>query len=228
LPGQAVRIRFGPFILDSETRQLFRDGSESRLSPKAFDVLCILVERRPKVVNRADLHARIWPGTFVVDANLSVLVGEIRRAISDTPRQSRFIRTVNTVGYAFCGTATELEDAPVGPSSKATRCWLAWNDRTFVLSAGDNTIGRDPACSIWLDAAGVSRQHARIQIAGAAPHAVLDDLASTNGTFLRGSRVVGRESLKDRDVIQVGSVKLTFRVWSADAPKKTDRIRRPA
>jgi DNA-binding winged helix-turn-helix (wHTH) protein len=221
-----VRISFGPFTLDSETRQLLGADGEIRLSPKAFDLLCILVERRPRVVNKVELHDKIWPGTFVVDTNLSVLIGEIRRAVSDTPQQSRFIRTVHKIGYAFCGAATEFEDAAAAVSPKATRCWLVWNDQTFLLAAGENIIGRDPDCSIWLDVSGVSRHHARIQIASASQDALLDDLASTNGTFLRGSRVDGREGLKDGDEIQIGSVKLTFRVWSADTPKKTDRIRR--
>ena len=63
----------------------------------------MLVEARPTVVSKADLHDRIWPGTFVVDANLSVLVGEIRRALADSAQTPRYIRTVHKVGYAFCG-----------------------------------------------------------------------------------------------------------------------------
>jgi len=221
-----VRIRFGPFTLDSETRQLVRDNSEIRLSPKAFDLLCTLVERRPRVASKAELHDRIWPGTFVVDTNLNVLIGEIRRALSDTPQQSRYIRTVHRIGYAFCGAAAESEVAAATVSRGPARCWLVWNDRTFLLAAGENIIGRDPDCHVWLDASGVSRHHARIQIVSASADALLDDLASTNGTLLRGSPVEGQEGLKDGDDIRIGSVKLTFRVWSADMPKKTDRIRR--
>jgi pSer/pThr/pTyr-binding forkhead associated (FHA) protein len=56
--------------------------------------------------------------------------------------------------------------------------------------------------------------------------AVIDDLDSTNGTFLRGSRVEAQASLADGDVITIGSVHLTFRVWSADKPQRTERIRR--
>lgn len=221
-----MRLQFGPFTLDSGTRQLIRDDTEIRLSPKAFDVLCTLIEHRPKVVKKAELHARIWPRTFVVDTNLSILIAEIRRAVSDTPEQPRFIRTVHKVGYAFCGSATDLDDAPSNVPMQSTKCWLGSNARTFALSAGDNIIGRDPHCSVWLDASGVSRQHARIHIAGAGADASIDDLASTNGTFVGGSQVVARQRLKDGDVIQIGSVELMFRVWSADTLKKTDRIRR--
>jgi DNA-binding winged helix-turn-helix (wHTH) protein len=222
-----MNIHFGAFTLDSEARQLVGDEGNIRLSPKAFDVLCALVERRPNVVTKAELHARIWPGTFVVDTNLNILIGEIRRALADTPRQSRFIRTVHKVGYAFCAAATEFEEGSGTVPTGVTRWWLVWNDRTFRLSVGENVIGRDPNCGVWLDGPGVSRQHARIQINKSSPGALLEDLGSTNGTFLGNARVSGPQGLKDGDTIQLGSVELTFRVWSADSPKKTDRIRRP-
>jgi DNA-binding winged helix-turn-helix (wHTH) protein len=221
-----VRVRFGPFTLDSGTRQLIREGGEIRLSPKAFDVLCVLVEQRPKVVEKEELHARIWPGTFVVDTNLSILVGEIRRALADTPQQSRFIRTVHKAGYAFCGDATDLTDRRPRSVPQGAKCWLVSRDRTIVLSAGENVIGRAPQCQVWLDATGVSRQHARIEIADDGRHAWIDDLASTNGTFVKGSRVVDRQALADGDSIEVGSVTLTFRMWSAGRQKKTERIGR--
>ena len=223
-----MRVRFGPFTLDSETRQLVRTGGEIRLSPKAFDVLCILLERRPKVVDKADLHARIWPGTFVVDTNLSILVGEIRRALEDTPHQSRFIRTVHKVGYAFAAEATDVTEggSRASTDAAAAKCWLAWNDRTFILNAGDNIVGRAPYCHVWLDAPGVSRQHARIRIEAAGATAVIEDLSSTNGTVVRDSRIDAAVELRDGDVIQVGAAVLTFRMWATSSMKKTERIRR--
>jgi DNA-binding winged helix-turn-helix (wHTH) protein len=220
-----VRTRFGRFTLDSATRQLLEDDREIRLSPKAFDLLGMLLERRPGVVNKAELHARIWPGTFVVDANLSVLINEIRRAVRDTPQDPRFIRTVHRVGYAFCGAASDLGPPPASPVG--SRCWLAWSDRTFVLSAGENVVGRDPRCDVWLDAPGVSRRHARIQIAEENGRGEIEDLSSTNGTFLGGERVVRARALADGDVIQIGAATLTFRAWSPDAARKTERIRTP-
>lgn len=218
-------MQFGPYTVDTETRQLVREGREIRLSPKAFDVLCVLLERRPKVVDKSELHARIWPGTFVVDTNLSILIGEIRRALTDTPQQGRFIRTVHKVGYAFSGEATDVGEPRPARPGEAVKCWLAWNDRTFMLGTGDNIIGRAPHCRVWLDVPGVSRQHARIQIAAGGRSASIEDLGSTNGTFVRGSRLVALEDLSDGDVIQIGSVALTFRVWTADSMKKTERIR---
>ena len=219
-----MRIRFGPFIVDSETRQLLRDQGEVHLSPKAFDLLWVLLERRPKVVDKAELHTRIWPDTYVVDANLNVLIGEVRRTISDTPQRQRFIRTVHGIGYAFCGEADDLAASPA--RAHTPRVWLVWKDRTFVLSDGDNIIGRDPQCDVWLDASGVSRQHARIRVDAATRSVALDDLDSTNGTFLRRARIVAPETLTDGDLIKIGSVELKFRAWTANKPPKTERIRR--
>src|SRR6185436_4698358 len=98
-----VKVRFGEFTLDSEARRLIRRGGDVHLSPKAFDLLRLLIEHRPNVLDKAALHAQIWPRTFVVDATLSVLVAELRRALADNAREPRFIRTVHALGYSFCG-----------------------------------------------------------------------------------------------------------------------------
>jgi DNA-binding winged helix-turn-helix (wHTH) protein len=225
-----VRTRFGTFTLDSGTRQLLDDdGREIHLSPKAFDVLTALAGERPKVVNKADLHDRIWPGTFVVDANLNVLVGEIRKALGDSAQEPRFIRTVHKVGYAFCAQAS---DAPATgrvaarePVANGVRCWLAWNERTFALGPGENVIGRDPACTVWLDASGVSRKHARVRVIDGEP-ATLEDLGSTNGTFVGDAPVTSATSLADGDVVHIGSVTLTFRAWLPGQARATERIKR--
>jgi len=221
-----VHIRFGTFTLDATTRQLLRAGQPVHLSPKAFDVLCVLIEARPRVVNKHELHDRIWPGTFVVDANLSVLVGEIRRAVGDSAQTPQFIRTVHKVGYAFCGDAADgVASAPVS-EGESSRCWLAWNDRRFMLSAGENLIGRNPECAIWIDTNGVSRRHALVRLDVYAGSATIEDLGSTNGTFVNEARVETPRVLADGDVVQVASVPLTFRTWLPEKSRSTERIRR--
>src|SRR5688572_9160860 len=224
-PGAAMRTRFGHFILESETRRLLRDGQEIHLSPKAFDLLCALLARRPGVVPKTELLAQIWPKTFVLEANLNVLIGEIRRALGDDAQDPRFVRTAHGVGYAFCGDATDAAEASDASAPAAgARFWLVWRDRTFVLTYGDNTIGRDPGCRVWLDHSGVSRHHARIHIEGDTERVLLDDLESTNGTFVGRQRVVEQTPLGDGDVIEVGSVQLKFRAWS-DKAARTKRLR---
>ena len=221
-----MKARFDAFEIDSQTRQLTRGSEAIHLSPKAFAVLCALVEKRPNVVAKADLFGQIWPDVFVVEGNLNVLVGEIRRALGDDPHEQRFIRTVHGVGYAFCAKATNIDRrAPAeGPSAAgAARFWLTWKTQTFALADGDTVIGRDPRSQVWLDHSGVSRRHAQIRIAGA-ERPVLTDLGSTNGTFVHGERVDGPTPLADGDVIKVGSVTVKFREWT-DRTSRTKRIR---
>ena len=228
-----MRVRFAPFDLDSDTRQLLRDGEDVHLSPKAFAVLSVLLAKRPNVVAKADLFGEIWPDVFVVDANLNVLVGEIRRALDDDAQSPRFIRTVHGVGYAFCGQAIEagrrsrsvgLQPDRFVEGGTAVRFWLAWKNQTFSLEEGDNIIGRDPRCEVWVDHSGVSRRHARIRIEGGESRPVLTDLESTNGTFVAGKRITEATPLTDGDAIKVGSVTLKFREWTEQA-SRTKRIR---
>ena len=220
-----MKARFGGFVIDSETRQLTRGDEEIHLSPKAFAVLCALVERRPNVVPKADLFGQIWPDVFVVEGNLNVLVGEIRRALGDDPQEPRFIRTVHGVGYAFCGKAADLERAAEPPPAAAgARCWLTWKTQTFALGDGDSIIGRDPRSQVWIEHDGVSRRHAQIHIGGDADRPTLTDLGSTNGTSVNGTRVDGPTPLADGDVIRIGSVSVKFREWK-DGTSRTRRIR---
>jgi DNA-binding winged helix-turn-helix (wHTH) protein len=214
-----MRAQFGPFTFDTGTRQLLKHGTPIRLSPKAFDALALLIEKRPNVVDKEAFDDRLWRGVFVSDANRSVLISEIRRALGDTPQHETFVRTVDRVGYAFVGEVS----ASAGPASAATtHCRLVWNGGHASLGPGEHVIGRNPACEIWLDLEGVSRRHARIRI-DASRRAEIEDLGSTNGTFVRGVPVQGPTPLADGDVIQVGTAELTFRTWT---DKPTRRIRR--
>jgi DNA-binding winged helix-turn-helix (wHTH) protein len=229
-----VKLRFRDFVFDSDTRQVLRGRSEVHLSPKAFDLLCALMERRPAVVDKSELVTRVWAGTFVGDANLNVLIAELRRALGDSAQRPEFIRTVHGIGYAFCGQVTDLEPGgPGGTEGRAstggrvsTRFWLVWNERTFALGEGDNLIGRDPGCTVWLDEAGVSRRHACIRVETASRLMTVEDLHSTNGTFVGETQLSSKRSLRDGDVIQIGSVTLTFRAWFPETSRETERIRR--
>jgi DNA-binding winged helix-turn-helix (wHTH) protein len=219
-----VIIRFGPFTVDSDTRQLLRGATECHLPPKAFDLLWSLLERRPKVVEKTELHARIWPDTFVVDGSLNVLIGQIRRALEDDPQRPRFVRTVHGVGYAFCGDAI---DAAPGPAAGGpTRCWLIRGDRAIGLPEGDTIVGRDPECGVWLNAPSVSRRHARIRVTNGKRQITIEDLDSSNGTTVGGAPVQGRVPLSDGALVKFGSVETTLQLWNPETASATKRIPR--
>jgi DNA-binding winged helix-turn-helix (wHTH) protein len=98
---------FGDFELDQERRQLLRSGEPVPLEPKAYELLNLLVERRPRALSRAQIRDVVWPQTFVSESTLAVVVNGIRQALGDDARHPRFIRTVHGFGYAFCGEARE-------------------------------------------------------------------------------------------------------------------------
>ena len=106
-------------MLDYGTRQLLVDGDEIHLSPKAFELLAILLDNRPRAVSKAELQERLWPSTFVEETNLAGLVAEIRRALGDSATRPVFLRTVYRFGYRFVGEVVESDAAtraaPSGP-----------------------------------------------------------------------------------------------------------------
>ncbi|HJZ75149.1 MAG TPA: winged helix-turn-helix domain-containing protein [Vicinamibacterales bacterium] len=137
-----TRLCFGECVFDGDSRELLRANRSVPLSPKAFQLLQIVIENRPKALSKSDLHDRLWPDTFVVDANLSNLVGEVRRAIGDDRRHPRFVRTVHRFGYGF---RTELV-----PSDAAHRTVfrLEWPGGRVLLSEGEHIVGRDPNAAV--------------------------------------------------------------------------------
>jgi DNA-binding winged helix-turn-helix (wHTH) protein len=220
-----MRVAFDSFTFDSETRELLEEGRRVHVSPKAFDLLRLLLERRPNVVSKTELHDRIWPDAFVGDANLSVVVAEIRQVLRDDSKDARFIRTVHRVGYSFSGPATEQAASEKTTRSPGpNRCWLVLNEQTLPLAEGENIVGRDPRSNVWVDASGVSRRHARIVVTP--DHVSIEDLDSSNGTFVQGRRLVAPRALADGEQIELGAATLIFRLWSDEAAAKTERIAR--
>jgi DNA-binding winged helix-turn-helix (wHTH) protein len=213
-----MRVGFGEYVLDLGARQAFRAAEEIVLSPKAFQLLELLVLRRPDAVSKDEIQKALWPDTFVVETNLANLVNELRSAFGDEARHSRVIRTVQRFGYAFQAEARNLPTTAL-PGKASVGCRLVWGEREIALSEGENMIGRDPAAAVHIDDVSVSRYHARIVIDGSA--ARIEDLGSKNGTFVRWSRVAGGVPLRDLDDIRLGSVALVFRRSESGAPTET-------
>ena len=211
-----MSLSFGGHRLDLGTRQLFRGSDEVHLPPKAFDLLKLLVEKRPQVVSKQELYEQIWPGTYVTDVSLATLVAELRRALDDQDRPHRFVRTVHRFGYAFCGV---IEAEPMAALAGGESCFVLWEGREIPLKDGENIIGRASDAAVRADLPSVSRRHARIVITPEG--ATLEDLGSKNGTLLRDVPIAGVVPLADLDVILVGSVRLTLRIMHDDAPTQT-------
>lgn len=218
-----MNVRFDAFEFDTATRELRRDGVRVHLSPKSFDLLEILVERRPALVTKDELQDRLWPDSVVLEANLGNAVAEIRKALGDDPRSPRFVWTVSRRGYRFSA-SVEPSGAPPPRPHRTVRWWLVWKDMILPLAEGDNVVGRSPDSGIWIDAASVSREHARILIAEG--RATVEDRRSTNGTFVNGVRIESRHPVVDGSTVMFGSEPTVFRAWSDSAAPATEPVKR--
>jgi DNA-binding winged helix-turn-helix (wHTH) protein len=205
-----VVVHFGEFAIDFGSRQLLRGRRAIHLGPKAFDLLHLLLTKRPQALPKAQLQNQLWPRTFVSESSLTSVVTELRAALADEARRPRFIRTVYGYGYAFCGEATEVAEGVPPMSPREVRLRLFLEDREIALRAGENVLGRVDEGIAWFESPTVSRRHARILVADG--QATLEDLGSKNGTFLRGKRLTTPVVLSDGDDIVLGRMHMTFRV----------------
>jgi DNA-binding winged helix-turn-helix (wHTH) protein len=215
-----MHVVFGECEFDSGRRALLRHGSAVPLSPKAFQLLELLLDRRPEAVAKSELLERLWPATFVSDASLHNLVAEIRAGIGDAPQVARFIRTVPRYGYAFHGDARPAAAVAVARPPLAGPC-LVSSHGEWHLSEGSNVVGRDTDCAVRIDAVTLSRRHARIVVTN--KEVTVEDLGSKNGTLVNGMPVIQPVALRDGDQIEVGSLTLTYRVIDAPASTLTRR-----
>ena len=206
-------IRFGRYTFDRATHQLTCDQLPVHLTPKAFDLLSLLIAEAPRVVQKEDLHRHLWPDSFVSDASLLGLIKEVRRALGDEG-DGALIRTVHRVGYAF---AAPLQ--PVAAPASRPGAWLMAGSVVVPLHEGENLIGREADCTVCVDLPNISRRHARIVVAG--PAATIEDLGSRNGTVLGGQKVERPTVLRDGDRIAVGDAMLTFHLSFNVPPKVT-------
>jgi DNA-binding winged helix-turn-helix (wHTH) protein len=219
----SATTRFADFTLDHDTRELRRGRTAIKLSPKALQLLELLIAHRPKALSKQTLQEQLWPDTFVVEKNLVNLIAEIRLALGDDPARPQFVRTVQRFGYAFQDVSPE-PDTSGGRRSDAGRpdasFRIVWSAGRAGLGDGEHVLGRDPDLLLFLDSPSVSRRHALIRVAG--NRATIEDLDSKNGTFVGDQRVAAEAPLGDGDVIRVGSIQLTIKALHARGPTETE------
>ena len=212
-------IGFGDYVLDVDGRELTRRGELVPLSPKAFALLAILVAHRPKALSKGALQDHLWPETFVVEKNLTNLVGEIRQALRDDPAHPTFIRTVQRFGYRFCGHAEDGADPRA--LAREVRVRIAWPGGHASLARGQHIVGRDPDAAIFLDSTAVSRRHAAVCVTDEA--VTVADLGSKNGTYVNGTAIERESRIADGDVVTLGGIALTVTIGAPST--STDTLR---
>src|SRR5262245_7397532 len=138
----SARFRFGPYVLDSGAFKLFRNDEALPVEPKGLDLLRLLVERAPRVVEKHEIFSNVWKDVAVTDNALTRLVTHLRKILEDDPRAPRYIETIATRGYRFIADVTAVDghqtSAPPVPLPAAATRETATSrlSRSFALSYG--------------------------------------------------------------------------------------------
>jgi len=101
--------RFGPFLLEPKERLLLCDGRQITLTPKAFELLVLLVENSGHALTKEEMLTKLWPDTFVEEANLTNNISLLRRTLGDNSEAPQYIQTVPRLGYRFVATVDRVE-----------------------------------------------------------------------------------------------------------------------
>ena len=202
-----MRVRFGSFHFDTSRHELSEDDRPVELPLKAFRLLEILIESAPAAITKEELYEQLWGETFVEEANLSNLVSVLRRALGDSRKEPRFIKTIHGYGYSFVGET--VEERPDDQPESGDLFVLLWKQSEIVLKRGENIVGREAgSVDILIPSTGVSRRHAKITVEE--DGATICDLSSKNGTFVGPDRIDTSRELRDGDEIRLGRVRLRF------------------
>ena len=181
-----MRLRFADVTYDGQARRLLRGGNAVHLTPKAFALLGLLLERRPAAVSRRDIQDALWPGSPASEGHLAAIVCEVRQALGAGADGATRVRTVHGFGYAFEG--------PVQETPGLLRHVLVRGHQEVGLVPGGNLLGREREAAVRVGHPSVAHEHARIVVTD--DQAELEDLAGGESTFRGEEAVRGRVGLK--------------------------------
>jgi DNA-binding winged helix-turn-helix (wHTH) protein len=218
VPVKPMRLRFAECVLDPGARELRRREKPVALSPRAFQLLTLLLEHRPRPVSQQQLRDTLWPQTHVGYTSLAQVVAEVRRAIGDDTGVDRRIRTVTRFGYAFV--ALVVEERPRKAGGVFT---LVTDESEYLIPEGETLVGRGGECGIRLPSSRVSRVHARLRAEG--ERVLVEDAGSKNGTWVNRERREGPALLEDGDEVLFGTFRAVFRRAGASGSTRTGRPR---
>jgi TolB-like protein/DNA-binding winged helix-turn-helix (wHTH) protein/Flp pilus assembly protein TadD len=134
---------FGPFRLDAAEHLLLCDGEAVPLTPKAFDLLLALVEQHGHLLEKEELLKKVWPDTFVEEANLASNISQLRKALGDGENGHRYIETAPKRGYRFVASVREIVGEGAGPDREGqTESLKAIDDQQSDTANGAKSIAR--------------------------------------------------------------------------------------
>jgi tetratricopeptide (TPR) repeat protein/DNA-binding winged helix-turn-helix (wHTH) protein len=197
-PGQIYRI--ADVEVDALSGRLRRDGEECRLREQSLQVLLYLIERRERPVTKEELMETVWRGTAVTDDALVQCIVEIRKALGDDPRRSRFIKTIPKIGYRFIGPVEGHEERGLvaNGTEEVTSFRVEYEEE---LSDQEVLIKRTPDKPLPLPGAVIARQR---RTALAATVALILLAAIALPIYLHQKTLADRQELAELTLPQVG------------------------
>jgi DNA-binding winged helix-turn-helix (wHTH) protein/tetratricopeptide (TPR) repeat protein len=137
--GAEQVFEFGQFRLDAVNKLLLRAGEVVPLTPKAFDVLLALVESGGRMLSKEELMRAAWPETFVEEANLTVNIYTLRKALGENGDGRLYIETVPKRGYRFTADVRRVAEASRQPARALSIAVLPFN--YISARAGEDYLG---------------------------------------------------------------------------------------
>lgn len=107
-------MKVGEWTFDPSTGELRRGAEQRRVEPRAARALELLCEANGGVVSQDEFVARVWDGRALSENSLSVVIGQLRRALDDDPREPKIVETIPKRGYRLRASATAEPRPRVG------------------------------------------------------------------------------------------------------------------
>jgi DNA-binding winged helix-turn-helix (wHTH) protein len=214
-------FRLGEWLVQPSLNRLILGERTVRIRARLMDVLAFLAAHQGEVLSKDEIIAAVWARQYLAESVLTRSIAELRRILGDDAAEPSFIETITKRGYRLVALVEYVggsAPAPVpaarpAPPEKPSplgehTCGLCWGEQEIPLSEGENIIGRTGDALVRISSSRVSRRHARIVVTGG--RAVLEDLGSKNGTYLRGRRIHRPVELSDGDEICFGRDVVVF------------------
>ena len=209
-----MRYLFDVFALDTDRRELRRQGDLLAIEPKAFDLLVYLIANRERVVSKDDLVAAIWGGRIVSETALTTCINAVRRAVGDSGKTQQRIKTLPRKGFRFVGDVRQDHDpgrAGVSESSPNTsRPALALPDKPSIAVLPFLNLSGDPEQEYFTD--GITEE-------------IITELSRFHSLFVIARNSSFSYKGKSPDIRQVGRDLGVRYVLEGSIRRSSDRIR---